>query len=88
MQLIGGEGRESTNLFGTLNLPWQGFEKKTFTKIGAYAGMYEPLVRYLEIKEVLQKEIKDTLEHNNQSYGERSAQTDKRLNNTSFTDLI
>ena len=53
-----------------LNLPWQGFEKKKFTKIGAYAGMSEPLVRDLAIEEALQEEIKHTLEHNNQSYGE------------------
>ena len=45
MQLIGGGGRESINLFGILNLPCQGFEKKTLTKIGAYAGISEPLVR-------------------------------------------
>ena len=70
MQLIGGGGRESTNLFGILNLPCQGFEKKTLTKIGAYAGISEPLVRDLVIEEALQEEIKYTLEHNNQSYGE------------------
>ena len=45
MQLIGGGGRESTKLFEVLNLPWQGFEKKTITKIEAYARMSEPLVR-------------------------------------------
>ena len=44
--------------------------KKTFTKIEAYAGMSEPLVIDLAIEEALQEEIKDTLEHNNQSYGE------------------
>ena len=32
--------------------------------------MYEPLVRDLAIEGALQEEIKDTLEHNNQSYGE------------------
>ena len=51
-----------------LNLPWQGFEKKTFTKIEAHAGMAERLVRYLAIEEALQEEIKDILEQNNQSY--------------------
>ena len=45
-----------------LNLPWQGFERKTFTKIEAYAGMYQQLVRDLAIEEALQEEIKDTLE--------------------------
>ena len=68
-----------------LNLPWQGFEKKTFTKIEAHAGMAERLVRDLAIEEALQEEIKDTLEHNNQSYGEWCAQTDKGKNNTSFS---
>ena len=28
IQLIGGGGRESTNILGMLNLPWKGFEKK------------------------------------------------------------
>ena len=54
MQLIGGGGRESTNLLGMLNLPWQGFEKKTFTKIEAHAGMAKRLVRDLTIEEALQ----------------------------------
>ena len=70
MQLIRGGGRESTKLFRIFNLPWHVFEKKTFTKIEAYAGMSEPLVRDLAMEEALQEEIKDTLEHNNQSYGE------------------
>ena len=69
MQLIGGVGIESTKLLGALNLPWQDFEKKTFTKIEAHAGMAERLVRDLTIEEALRDEIKDTLEHNNQSYG-------------------
>ena len=55
MQLIGGGGRESTDIFTMLNLPWQGFEKKNFTKIGAYAGMSEPLVRDLAIEDALQE---------------------------------
>ena len=54
MQLIGGGGRESTKLLATLNLPWQGFEKKTFTKIEAHAGMAKRLVRYLAIEEAFQ----------------------------------
>ena len=85
MQLISGGGRESTKLFGILNLPWQGFEKKTLTIIEAYARMSEPLVRDLAIEEALQDEIKDTLEHNNQPYGEWCAQTDKGKNNPSFS---
>ena len=70
MQLIGGGGRESTKLFRMLNIPWYGFEKKSFTKIEAHAGMAKRLVRDLAIEEALQEEIKHTLEHNNQSYDE------------------
>ena len=54
-----------------------GIWEKTFTKIEAYAGISEPLVRDLEIEEALKEEIKDTLEHNNKSYGKWCAQTDK-----------
>ena len=61
MQIIGGEGRESTKLFGMLNLPWQGFKKKTFTQIEAHVGMAKRLVRDLEIEVALQEEIKHTL---------------------------
>ena len=62
---MGRGGRESTKLLGILNLPWQGFKEKIFTKIEAYAGMAERLVIDLVIDEALQDEIKDTLEHNN-----------------------
>ena len=55
MQLIGGGGRESRKLLGMLNLPWQGFGKKTFSKIEANVGMAEQLVRYLAIEEALQE---------------------------------
>ena len=44
-----------------LNLPWKGFEKKTFTETEAHAGMAEWLVIYLAIEEALQDEIKDTI---------------------------
>ena len=88
MQLIVGGGRESTKLFRMFNLPWQGFEKKNLTKIEARAGMAERLVRDLAIEEALQEEIKDTLEHNNQSYGEWCAQRDKEKTTPLFTDLI
>ena len=64
-----------------LNLPWQGFEKKTFTKIEAHAGMTERLVRDLAIVEALQEEIKYTLEHNNQSYGDWCALSDEDKKN-------
>ena len=85
MQLIGGGGGLSTKLFAVLNPPRKGFEKKTFTKIEAYAGMSELMVRDLAIEEALQEEIKDTLEHQNQSYGDWCAQIDKEKNNTSFS---
>ena len=68
MKLIRGGGRESTKLLGILNLPWKGFEKHTFTKNEAHAGMAEQLVRYLAIEEALQREMKEILEHNNHLY--------------------
>ena len=71
MQLIRGGGEVSTKLLGMMNLPWHVFEKKKITKIEAHAGMAERLVRDLAIEEALQEEIKDTLEHNNQSYQEK-----------------
>ena len=52
-----------------------------FTKIEAYAGMAEQLVRYLEIEEAFQDEIKDTQEKNNQSYIDWCALSDKDKNN-------
>ena len=55
---------------GMLNPIWRLFEKKTFTKIKKYTGIAKPMVRDLAIEEALQVEIKDTLEHNNQSYDE------------------
>ena len=64
-----------------LDLPWKGFEKKTFTKIEAHAGMAKRLVRYLAIEEAFQEEIKHTLEHNNQSYCDWCALSDKDKNN-------
>ena len=38
-----------------------GIREKTFTKIEAYAGMVERMVRDLAIEEALQNEIKHTL---------------------------
>ena len=43
--------------------------------------MDERLVRYWEIEEALQEEIKHTLEHNNQSYGDWCALSDREKNN-------
>ena len=62
-----------------MNLPWQGI-KKTFTKIEAYAGMAEQLVRDLAIEEAIQDEIKYTLEHNNHSYIDWCALSDQEKN--------
>ena len=50
--------------------------------------MSKLLVRYLAIEEALKEEIKDTLEHNNQSYGEWCAQIDKEKKTPLFPDLI
>ena len=88
MQLIGGGGGESTKLLGMLNLPCRVFEKKTYTRIKAHAGMTKRLVKNLAIEEALQEEIKEALEHNNQSYGEWCAQTDKEKTTPLFPDLI
>ena len=69
-------------------LPWVR-ETKKFTEIEAHAGMAEWMARDLAIEEALQEEKKDTLEHNNQSYAEWCAQTDKGKKITShFLDLI
>ena len=70
-----------------LNLPWKGFQRKTFPNIEAEAGMAEQLVRDLAIEQALQEEIKDTLEHNNQSYGDRCALSDedKKKNKVKLT---
>ena len=43
--------------------------------------MAKRLVRYLAIEEALQEEIKHTIEHNNQSYGDWCALSDKGENN-------
>ena len=59
-----------------MNLPWQGLYI-FFTKIEAHAGISEWLVRDLEIEEALQTEIKETLEHNNKSYLNWCALSDK-----------
>ena len=67
-----------------LNVPCQVYNKKTFTKIEAHAGMAKQLVIYLAIEKVLQKKIKEKLEHNNQSYGEWCAQTEKGKKNKPF----
>ena len=47
-----GRGGESTEILGTMNLPWQGYEKNS--KIEAYAGMEERLMRDFVIEEDFQ----------------------------------
>ena len=47
--------------------------------------MAKPMVRDLAVDETLQEEIKDTLEHNNQSFNEWRAQKNEEKNNTSFS---
>ena len=63
-----------------LNLPWQGL-KKTFTEIEAHADMAQRLVIDLAIEEAIQTEIKETLEHNYQSYFDLCDLSDKEENN-------
>ena len=83
-----GGGGGSTKLLGIFNPPWQGFDKKTFTKIEVHAGMAKQMVRDLAIEEVLQEEIKDILEHNNQSYNEWCAQIEEGKTTPLFPGLI
>ena len=70
MQIIGGGGERINKALLDVESTLAGIWEKTFTKIESYAGMFELLVRYVAMEEALQEEIKDTLEHNNQSYGE------------------
>ena len=67
IHLIGGGGKESTNLLVVLIIPCQGFGKK-FIKNEAYAGISEWMVRDSEIEEDLHIEMEETLDHNNKSY--------------------
>ena len=80
MQLIGGEGERINKALGNAESTLVGIWKNIFTKIEACAGMAERLVRDLAIEEALQDEIKDTLEHNNQSYVDWCALLDKKKN--------
>ena len=57
MHLIGGGGVIDKAL-GNAESTLAGIPEKTFTKIEAYAGMAERLVRDLVIQEALQDEIK------------------------------
>ena len=57
-----------------------GIQEKIFTKIEEYAVMAEQLVRNLAIEEALHTEIKETIEHNNQSHVEWCDLSDKVKN--------
>ena len=74
-------GKRINKALGDAESTLEGIREKTFTKIEARAGMAELLVRDLAIEEALQEKIKNTLEHNNQSYGEWCAQKDNEKNN-------
>ena len=84
MQLIRIGGRKINKALGDVESTLAGICEKKITKIEVHAGMAKRLVRDLAIEEAFREEIKDTLEHNNQSYGEWCAQTDKGKNNTYF----
>ena len=63
-------GERINKAFGDAESTVEGIPKKTFPNIEAEAGMAERRVRDLAIEQALQEEIKYTLEHNNQSYGD------------------
>ena len=70
-------GERINKALGDAESTVEGIPKKPFPNIEAEAGMTERLVRYLTIEQALQEEIKDTLEHNNQSYGDWCDLSDK-----------
>ena len=70
-------GERINKALGDAESTLEGIPKKTFPNIEAEAGMAERLMRDLAIEQALQEEIKDTLEHNNQSYGDLCALSDK-----------
>ena len=80
MQIIRDEGEIINKALGNAESALAGIREKIFTKIEAYAGMAERLVRDLVIKEVLQTETKKTPEHNNQSYVDWCALSDNNKN--------
>ena len=73
-------GERINKTLGNAESTLAGIRKKTFTKIEAYVGMAEQLVRDLAIEEAIQDEIKYTLEHNNHSYVDWCALSDKEKN--------
>ena len=71
-------GEKNNRALGVVNSTLGGIWEKTITKIEAHAGMAERLMKDLAIEDDLKEEIKDTLQHNDQSYGRWSDQTDKK----------
>ena len=55
--------------------------KNIHSNFETHAGIAKRLARDLEIEEALQEEIKHTLEHNNNSYGDWWDLSDKDKNN-------
>ena len=80
MNLIGEGGGGIKKYLGNYQSNLAEIWKQKLTKIEACAGMVERLVRYLAIEEAVQDEIKDTLEHNNQSYVDWCALSEKGKN--------
>ena len=74
-------GERINEALGNVESTLEGIREKTFTKIEAHTSMDKRLVRDLAIEEALQDKIKHTLEHNNQSYGDGCALSDKDKNN-------
>ena len=85
----GGVGGGGVNKYlGDAESTLAGIQGKNFTKIEAYAGMAERLGRDLAIEEAFQDKIKDTLEHNNQSYVDWCALSDKEKNNNKVKPTV
>ena len=74
-------GERINKALGDVESTLEDIREKNLHKIEAHVGMAQRLVRDLEIQEDLQDEIKHTLEHNNQSYGEWCDLSDKDKNN-------
>ena len=74
-------GDRTNEALGDVETTLEGIREKNFTKVKAHAGMAKRLVIDLAIKEALMEEIKHTLEHNNQSYVDWCALSDKDKNN-------
>ena len=74
-------GERINKYIGDAESTLAGIREKNLHNIEANAGMAKRLVRDLAIEEALQEEIKDTLERNNQSFGEWCAKIENEKNN-------